>query len=70
MIKYKYTATFSTGETITRNTSASYGKAWAIIVNNEIVKSGFAVRAKPLDHVFNSPKSIVEVITPSKVEIS
>ncbi len=67
MIRYKYTATFSTGDTITRNTRASYGKAWAVIEDNKLVASGFAVRAKSLDYVFNHPRSIVEVINPERV---
>lgn len=70
MKKYKYTATFSTGETITRNTKANYGKAWAVIEDGKVVASGFAVRPKSLDFVFNHLQSIVEVITPIREEIT
>ena len=69
MKRYRYTATFSTGETITRRTSATYGKAWAVIQDGKVVASGFAVRPKSLDFVFNHPRSIVEVVNPEKEEI-
>ena len=39
MRKYLFTATFSNGETITRKAQASYGKAWAVLVDGKIVSS-------------------------------
>ena len=48
MGKHKYTAAFSAGDSVIRNTSASRGKACAVIEDGTIVASSFAVRAKAL----------------------
>lgn len=45
-----YTATFSTGETVTRGTrSRTYSHAWAIIAEGKIIRHGFA-REERLAH--------------------
>ena len=69
MKRYAYTATFSTGEVITRKTKATYGHAWAAIQDGKVVKSGFAVRPEGLYFVFSRPRSIVKVVDPDVVEM-
>jgi hypothetical protein len=38
----KFTATFSNGQTVTRNSDHAYAFAWAILRGDEIIESGFS----------------------------